>query len=827
MIHNPERFIAGPLRWTSTGAVLATWVLTKPLPIARNQDDAANNMVISRSLWEAIAGRRYWLESLVCWMSPTALANAMLAEGRDQHPQWLNTVDDAISYFDEDWLGARRYLLTVELPTNLQDGIRSAGKSAANVVLQAAGVNPLTPTPEEYQAALARMDTISEQLPEEYNAVPATPEIMAWARRHHIRREGEDLTELLTHSDLDLLGGEVESAGRLEWAGLDQSGMASMSKRDKITAPWRNQWVAVTDEDGNTTYQAHLILRSVPRSMQWPSMEILGRIDDAGVQVDYTITGVARPRAEALSKNAKAMDKLNAQVDQVEGASAGAQSTHMARLRSAANVLAGYNEDFSDDEHLVEHEPVIIAAFSAYTPEDLNKSVSAFKRANTNLSWARPVGAEDIAFIARQPGGDLPVEINAYRQVTHSVTMASMAAVTSSRLGHDTGLPLWIDQTSTLRRLALWEPWGEGDEFKQRAAAMATIGKQGSGKTYFAFTTAGLMVDSGARFVATDTTAEREWSVFADSLDTTVSKVDFEIPTASVDPLRCLPLKQAAEVTGPFLSTLLNLDSDSPERLALTEVLAPKFLAEHHIESLPDLLGKVTKAKRLGAKDLADRLELWIDKDRFPALFDLSLPPVDNTNQCLIWGTYGLEIPTTEEISKEHLFRKMSDGKRMGRALSSLFSWWSKSVCWDPTEAAFLNIDEFHHILISPEATLAQLQLVREMRHAFCGVHYQTQLNEYPSELLGLIGTRLVLNVDRGNLSSSADFLLDENATDEDREAVKSLIATHNSRGRGAGVLRMQRGAETQIGKVQTVQPFTQARQKAASTSSARIPTKH
>lgn len=824
MSHTSERFLAGPLRWTATGGVLATWVLSTPLPIAQDVQEAAGNIDTSRGLWEALAGRRYWLESFVCWQSPVQLAEAMLAEGREQNPRWLGAVEEALDYFEERWLGNRRFLLTVELPNGLQDGLQRVGRAATNQMLSGIGVNPLPPTPQEYETALARMKQITELIPTDFGAVPATPEIIAWARREHIRREGIDVAEILPGAPSSLFA-QTEGPSRLESARLDQSGMSTMGRSERITAPWRNKWVAVTDEDGETSYQAHLILRAVPRQMAWPEMEILGTIDSCGVPVNYSVVGVARNRADATARNAKAANKLTNQVDQVEGAAAGAERTHMARLASASRVLNDYSADFTDDEHLVEHEPVVVASISNPDPEGLELDVAAFMRwANTHGTWSRPIGAEAVAFVARQPGGgELPPELNTYRQVTHSITMSTMGAVTASQLGHNTGLPLWIDKTIGLHRNALWEPWGEGDTFKQVAAAKATVGKQGSGKTFYAMNVVGLMCDAGARIVATDTTVEREWSIFADSLGATVTKVDFEHPQTSIDPLRCLPLNEAKDVIGPFLSTLLDLDTDAPERLALTEVLAPRFLAEHHVNSLPDLLDKLPKARRAGVGVLGDRLELWMDADRYPALFDRSLPAAETSNQVLIWGTHGLQLPTEDELRHEHLFRKMDDSKRMGRALYSLFSWFSKSLCFrDPQEPALQNIDEFHHILASPEATRGQFEFVRLMRHVLAAVHYQTQLNEFPKDLLGLIGTRLVLNVDESNLSSSADFLLPENASEEAREAVKAMIKSHCSAGRGAGILRVHRNGQSQIGKVQTVPPFLAARRQAASASSSR-----
>ncbi|WP_394276234.1 ATP-binding protein [Luteococcus sp.] len=818
-----EQFIAGPLRWTSTGSVLATWWLKEPLQIARCQGDALDNISLERGLWEALAGHRYWFESMVCWTSPSTIAEAMLSAGRDQVPGYGSIIDQTLDQLDEHWLGHRRHFLTVELSTGLHDSITRTGRAAASSIMAMGGLTPLAPSAKEYENALDRAEDFRLQIPAEYQARPVTPEIMEWARRHHIRRTGEDFTTLITDADRALLD-IPQSAARLEGAALDPSGISTLPKHQRSLAPWKHKWVAVTDEDGETNYQAHLIMRSVPRNLSWPSMEFLRRIDDSGVQVDYSIVGLGRSRSDAQQRNAKALTQLNNQVDQVEGGTVGTANSHLSRLQSAASVLDTYNEDFTDDESLVEHEPVIIASICADSPEKLEQEVKTFLAMKGPVKWARPIGAEDAAFMARQPGGEITSELHAYHQVTHSVTMATMGAVTTSRLGHETGLPLFIDETLPLRRAVLWEPFGEGHEYKQRAAAMATMGEQGSGKTYCGMTLSGVMVDTGARLVATDTTAEREWTIFADSLgtNTEVAKVDFEFPVSSVDPLRCLPLKDGAKVTEQFLSTLLDLQAMSAPSIALKEALSTSFLAEHHIDSIPKLLANIGKVQRAGAGELHDLLDVWCDKDKYPAIFDLDLPPVSTTSQCLIWGTHGIKMPTDKELSTEHLFRRMDESKRMGRAIYALFSWFSTHLCLrNPNEAAYQNIDEFHHILASPEATEGQMEFLRYLRHMRAMTHYQTQLGEIPADMLSLIGTRLALRVQSSSLDAAVQFLLGDQADAEQRAAVKEMVSSHNAPGRGAGVLRMYRGAEAQLGKVQVLPPSTEARRTAAGASAS------
>lgn len=816
-------FLYGPLRWTESGDVLATWHLTESLPVPQNDTDAQVNIDIQRRLFDALAGHQFWLEGLLCWTSEEDIVDAMLAEGRDRSRRFIDATSEALDYLEDHALGHRRFLLSIQLPTTFHAGLARAGRAATNQVLSWGGLGNVAPSPSSLAKAMDQMKAVEQLLPAEFGPQRATPELIAWHRRHHIRRDGLDLTSIPSASDQELLS--TQGGAHLETAGLDPSGISTRPKSERAMAPWQHQWLAVVNEDGETTYQTHLLLRSLPRQMTWPDINFLGDIDEAGVQVDYTITGVARSRIEAMSLNSKQLNKLTAQVGQVQGGSAGQTNEHLTRIRGAVQLLDDYNQDLTHDNQLCEIDAVVILSLSANDPDALDDMVAKIKTKRRDLAWSRPIGAEQAAFLARQPGnGPLPPELAAYRQVTHSRTWASAGAVTGSRLGDTTGLPMWIDQTLSLRRLVFVEPFGAGNDYKKEAASMVTVGGQGAGKTHEAMTNFGQFADMGARVVATDTTREREWSQFARSLNTSLTEIDIEKPQVSIDPLRFLEGNEASEVAAPFLSTLLDIRSTTPEALALREVLAPAFLAEHHVDSTTKLLSVLPKATRAGKDVLGDKLELWVDKDRWPAVFDLSLPPADTNRQVFIFGTYGVQLPTVDELRLTHLYERIDDAKIMGRAIYSLYSWIAKTLMFrDPDEPSLENVDEFHHLLGSPEATRGQMEILRYMRHVLASTRFQTQFPELPEEMMALITIREVLKVKPEALPAAARFMLDKNASEESITNMISLIKTHTAPGEGAGIVRIQNADDTyQVARVRSLEPWTAARRAAIKASSRR-----
>lgn len=811
------------LRWDAHGGCYATWQLA-PLRRARTATESERVASSHHELFRAFIGRRFWLESLVVWGDPISTAERMIA-GVDlaEHPAWAATVDAALDHMDGLTLGRRRHFLTVKLRTT--SWLATATRTAANTLLEACGVQPLQPTRQEITAAMAEARAIEQRIPEEFNPTAATPADIIWLRRHAQTRVGEDLTTLTLPAELSSYC--VESAGATGSVHLDPCGISELPAAERVGAALRRRWIRVSDDQGSSCVQAHLVLAKSPGVIRWPDSEFLGLIDDAGVPVDLCVTGVVRSGSAAQQRNQSAMKRLNGQLGEAaaDPGEDDVASAHEDRFVNAAHVLTRYDRELAADSQLVEVEAVVIASVAGVDGESVDEQALAFTQAEVNRSfrWARVVGVEDNLFWARQPGPVVPAaEVRQYRQITHSRTVGSAAVVTSHELGDDTGIPFAVNHSSSLRAPVMIEPFGVGDTYKQMSPSMGVVGAQGSGKTLLAKTWAGHMVDRGALLLATDTSPEREWFRFATSLQVPMTGVDLSDPSTSCDPLRIFPPKQAGPIAQSFLITLLDLSATDVEGRVLAKMLRPDYLRTHDISSLGGLMAHLQAVDVAHAAALGDRMEVFADardsSSLAAAVFDETLPPMDvDHNQVFIWGLYGTPLPTSEEMASPQLFRQLPVDKLFGRACFALFARFAQQMQLRDDSPSLQNLDEYHGFALCAEAHQVTMDMVRVGRHTRTAVSVQSQL---PRDLLGLkdlLRVRVAFKpTDPEQAREMATFLGDSNPAPESHEALVQEILVHNAAGRGAGVMR---DSHDRIGRIQTFMPFTEQRRRAASTS--------
>lgn len=839
-----ERHLAGHLRFLEDGQVLASWRLS-PLRRPSNEREAAQVARAHRELLRACAGHRIWIESLLIWSDPSEIANAMIA-GVDlaANPNWAETTDAAIDVLEAEGLGRRRFMLSVKLNLSSLSRFKCSALAAANDSIERLSMTPIPPSEQLLAAAAAEARKIERAIPGSFAPRRMTSADVVWTRRHAWGRTGADLVDPMQAPELanELLEG-ANGLGRIH---LNPNGIASSNLAEKGIAAVHNRWIGVSDDRGVTSYQAGMVISQIPRDLAWPTTEFLGRIDDAGVPVDLTITGQVRTSSEAIRKSTKAMKQLGDQTNQVtgdDGEGAANQAAHQVRLGDASQIAMDYTADLTRDRTLVEIEPVILLSVAADSPDVADQMAKDYMDADATAEFgiARPIGQEEAMFWARQPGGVPTAELNNYRQLSHSAGgLGQSALITSSDLGDETGIPLALNEGSSLRSLVLLEPFGLGSTYRKKSPSIATAGDQGGGKTHFAKTFAGHMVDRGARLIATDTSDEGEWVTFAKSLNTSLAVVDFTNPTCSIDPMRTLPTHLAGPVMQSFLSTLLDIDATGTLGRTLAKALKASYLAEHHIESAGQLiqhLGKITKSRNAAgldveaAHELADRVAVFADVDDASGIarvvFDPALPAMDIETQCNIWRMHGVQLPTTEELTNPKLFEQMSIEKRLGRATYALYAKHTHVVAdADEHRPALQNVDEFHHMHSSPEALKAQSDYLRIGRHKDKFWHGQSQKPIDFGGLGGLVRTRVITRLStEADAIDAAAFLgktapadpTKEKAEDADeRLQLAQEILAHNARGDGAAMMRDHKG---QIGPVQLLLPFTQERRDAASTS--------
>src|SRR5699024_9720710 len=99
-----------------------------------------------------------------------------------------------------------------------------------------------------------------------------------------------------------------------------------------------------------STYQTSLaVLDAPPGGLIFPGTEWMGRLDESGVEADWTIRVRSRARAKVVQENKRALKELTDQYEQ-QGASGGMTSS----LDHTAELLSSYDSLMSNDDLEVE-----------------------------------------------------------------------------------------------------------------------------------------------------------------------------------------------------------------------------------------------------------------------------------------------------------------------------------------------------------------------------------------------------------------------------------------------------------------------------------------
>ena len=757
----PFAHFAGPLLWTRTGEVHLTVSLT-PLPRPRTEAESTVSAAAHASLFRSLVGKDVLLRGILTWTDPGSVI-ARMAHGIDlaRHRGWAAECDATIDLLEDRWYGTRRWYLSVPVSAGRQWMLRTAARSAVNRLAEAAGISVEPPGPAEVNAYQRAATALLAALPNGLRPEPVpTPELV-WTLRHAQSRSPYGDFDPRDAPDLaaELLDVSGRAAIGEPWLDPMATTDPDLSNLARPRAPFERRVLKVVADTGEVNYQCGMVLADTPgKGLRWPATEFLGRIDDAATALDVACWMRIRPRTLALSKNKRSHSHLNEQLGEV-GEDPN-QSNHLLRLHDAADILADYNARLARDDHEVEVETVVMLSAAGDTRASAETSVRSFLSNNPwpDLTFARPIGAEEKIFWAMQPGGRPDAQLGDYRHIASAYDFATTAPVISTNLGADTGFLLGENKESGLRSAVMLDLFG--DAKAGASPAMLIGGELGSGKSKTQKKIAGHVVDRGGRFIGVDNSTTREWFAWANSVPAadrsgpSVSTCDVANPTTSLDPLRILPAKLAGPVMQSFLITLLNVSAQSPQGRTLAKVVKPRYLAEHQIRSSGQLRDHLAEGCDLDhARELADRIDVFSDRDAAgstaAAVFDTDLPPVDMAARVIVIGTSSVRIPSNQELEHEHLFATLSVQKIFGRALWALIARLGYEVCFaDPGDPALFAIGELHHVGSSHEALEAISDFIRYGRKTKSGLLAESHnpgLDVRDRTLIGLIKTRLML----------------------------------------------------------------------------------
>ncbi|WP_432563938.1 ATP-binding protein [Kineococcus sp. SYSU DK003] len=886
---HPIQHLCGHLLFSRDGTVWATWRLQGQAYGRRAVWEKERIRVLHQMLYRSLGGESLHL-GLEVDTDPVAVVQAML-RGLSQPlaalPEWASEVEATLDRLETDLvLSERTYWLSVPLRNTGASVLTEAARSALTSLLSQVGAPRRAPAVPVLAERLQQAAEIQAVIPGPFQARPASSAELVWIYRHAQLRglAGEAVGEevwlpetpqtsqieqflSLGTGSTDVEDGEddghdgndvapvahLQSPGRIGCPILDeaavtdipaQPGRGSLRARLRRLLPSQRTVLKITDtEDQAASYQSLAVLAGTPTAgALFPGTEWLGMAEQAGVPVDWAVRMRNNARENVLIRNQRAVKNLNDQYEQREGE----VTTGSHELDAVAAALTEYQARLANEKLEVELETITVLATSAGTREQALANGAQLVRHYNEFDHRllRPLGQQHQAWWAMLPGTGWPTAFNDLAQICLAEGFSAAVPMVSSQLGDGQGALWALNETTQAASPVLIDLFTT--ILANFSAAIAIAGELGSGKSYSLKSLAGAMVDRGARLVTIDRSQTAEYVSFARSLGGCTLAAVVDNPDAgvqleySLDPLRLFPGRDGARITQTLLTPLLAIDANSDVDLALTHTTAPDYRAAHRIDSLADLSQHLLSGACtvVGAGELGRKLRALQTKDYARVLFDQTLPALNlHATRALVFTTYGLQLPSREELLNEHLFKRLSPHKHFGRAMYALLMALARSLAFaNPDELVFFVSDECHHITASIEGEEELTTFIREGRKngAAAGLGSQDCANDFGNETLrGLIPYRLVMRLTDENLAHKALEWIGLEDTPEHLEEITTGLSPRDLNNPDGQVAPERRGeglfrdSYCRLGRVRILGPALPSRRVAYSTTPKRATSLH
>lgn len=783
-MRTPTRSMAANLRWTRSGTVWADWILTGlPYGLRPTKDKHAVRS-LHQALFRALPGESLLL-GVSSGLDPAAVVAKML-DGVDleECPEWVAECEATLDSLDLIGPGQRTYWLSVPLGTDRpSDRALEPLKAATSDLRDRLGL-PRAPIPAgDVERRLAQAARVAESIPGPFYPTPATAAQMVWLHQHAIRRglfqdldlpgEGEDdvAAQLLVPKSSAALGEPL----------LDEGGQSDVDAKTRLN-PVNRRYLKVTDAagvgDAEASYQALMVIADVPDGgMVFPGSEVIGRIDESGVDVDWAMRLTIRSSGAVASQNQRALRNLNEQYGQRQG-----EVSHgLNMLDRVADDLAEYVAILESDKLEVEAQATMIFAVAGPTPDSARTQARALSDflGDTGYKLSSPLGYQEELWWAMQPGVTSSRAVREFAQITTSKALAATVPLASVRLGDRKGSALGLNIAHG-PLLAPNVPCGptsvvlhdlEGASDRQISGSAAVAGELGGGKTATLMKLAGDVVDRRGQLVIADRTPKGEWASWAAGLTQAVV-VNAADPGLSLDPLRVFGPRTGSRIMQTFLTPLLNVRPTSERGVLLSEVLDAGYLEKHQLGSAGALLVHLQDGCPLaGADELARLINVFARRDFGRVIFDGDVPPLDLSTRAVVIRTHTLQLPSREELEHEHLFEQLGLEKLFGRALNALIAALARHVCFaDTSVLAGFVVSEAHSMTISFEGERELVDFVRDGRKHRAVVlldSHDPEADFGSPTLRGLIPTRILMRHRDKTLAKRGLAWLDLDPEDE------------------------------------------------------------
>lgn len=834
-MRSPALSMSGNLMWTMHGTVWALWRLD-PIPYGYRPTKAKDEARMwHRALIRSLPGESLLLG--VCASMDAAAVVERMIEGVDLAacPDWAAECEATLDTLDQIGIGQRVFFLAVPLAEGAAGGAATALSTRWEDFKDQLGVPRTGPNEKDIARRVEQARRVEDSVPAVFHPTPASPAQMVWLHLHAQQRglfADPDLPE--TPRDVAAQMLTPRSGAAMTEPMLDEGGQADLDRRQlRAWNPLERKYLKVSQPhavgEAPASFQTMTVLSDVPsEGMLFPGSEILGRIDECGIDVDWAMRLRVRASAEVGKSNKRALNTLNEQFSQRAGELGGLSS-----LERAAEELAEYSQILESDKLEVEAQATIIFATAAADPQgalDQARALSDhFKVAGYRL--AQPLGNQEDLWWAMIPGTPSTRVVTEFAQISTSRALSATIPVASTDLGAANGSLIAIN-ISTGRAGAVLHDIA-GITQRDGSGSIGIAGELGSGKSVLMKTICGAVVDRGGQIVVPDRTAMGEWAHWASSVTRAVV-VDIAAPEVSLDPLRMYGPGVGGRITQSFLTTLLNIAPSSEAGATISEVLDSDYLTRHNLTGLGDVLEHLNAGEEglvEGGKALARRMNVFARKDLGRAVFDNSLPPLQPNAPATILRTHTLELPTQDELLTPQLFEQMSLEKIFGRAYYALIGVLARQICFaDRSTLGVFPLDECHHLTGSPEGEKVVKEFVRDGRKHQAAVILGSHDPEadFGSETLrGLIPTRIQMRQTDKNLARKGLKWLDMDPNDE--ELLERLM-NDTSPQEAQGVPEHRRGeafmrdASRRIGRIKVLAPSLPSRNAAVRTSPSSVP---
>ena len=741
----PITDLTNNLMFTSSGTVWATWRIDGQ---AYGHAPTKKKFLIKKlheEFLQSLSGE-VLLSGITANVDPASVAEAML-KGLEMEdvPRWCEEVGETLDQLENMELGVRTYWLSVPLKmSDPKDAFKRHLATGLSFISERLGLPRMAPHPELVEASFRSAQRVQGVLPSALKARPATPAEIVWLALHHQQR-GLSLDDLTPGDGVDgTLGSEQSTSSYRVIDPFLDAGAQTDDPEVNTDRIFERRYLKVAAND-EPSYQCLQVVSAMPTGgFRFPGGEWMAAIDQMPFAVDWVWRMRITSARAAKQENAKNESRLSDQYNQrTDTGITGSQS----ELDIHAQDLHQFQQDLgrSEREVKVQVTPIfVVAAPSAFEVRERAKQLKEFFTSMEVALYAPLPALQEELWWSMQIGVPALPLMREFEHETTSYHLAGAIPLASNRLGAEKGLLLGFNITGGVPAAVLADI--EGTLMGDRSGSFAICAELGAGKTATVKTITGHIVDRGARFVAIDRSSTREWEFFGKSITDCVT-VDVTAPEYSLDPLRVFGPEIGASHVESLVAMLMNIAPADDLGITLNEVLNPEYLAERGLDNLPDVITHLREGCELPeAVELGRKMAAFASRSLGKVFFDRSLPALPIDARGIVFCTYELSLPTSDELQNEHLFRHLSIEKIFGRALYATIAKLAHRVCFaDRSDLALFLASEAHHLTSNPQGLEIVNEFLREGRKAKAAIGMDSHDPEEFGPKRGLIPMRLLM----------------------------------------------------------------------------------